>query len=42
MSARSGIGFTDNVDRVKSLTLEKLRRQCDGQTVNINHGRVWS
>ena len=36
--ARAGIGFTDNVDRFKSLALERLRRVCGGETLAIGHG----
>lgn len=32
---RSGIGFTDNVDRLKALTLEQIRRFCGGETISI-------
>lgn len=35
---RAGIGFTDNVDRFKSLALERLRRACGGETLVIGHG----
>jgi hypothetical protein len=35
---RAGIGVTDNVDRLKALTLERLRLACGGQTVSIVHG----
>jgi hypothetical protein len=37
-TARAGIGFTDNVDRFKSLELERLRRACGGETLSIGHG----
>lgn len=35
---RSGIGFTDNVDRKKALYLEQLRQAVKGQTLSIVHG----
>jgi len=35
---RADIGVTDNVDRFKALTLERLRSACGGQTVSIIHG----
>lgn len=34
---RAGIGFTDNVDRFKALSLERLRRTCGGETLTIGH-----
>tara|TARA_R110002049_G_scaffold23781_3_gene84434 strand:+ start:39306 stop:40241 length:936 start_codon:yes stop_codon:yes gene_type:complete len=36
--ARSGIGFTDNVDRNRALELELLRRSISGRTVSIFSG----
>lgn len=35
---RAGIGVTDNVDRFKALTLERVRSDCGGQLVSIVHG----
>jgi len=35
---RDGIGFTDNVDRMKSLELDRLRRACGGRVVSIHQG----
>ncbi|UYG06324.1 polysaccharide pyruvyl transferase family protein [Halomonas sp. M4R1S46] len=36
--SRAGIGVTDNVDRFKALTLERLRSTCGGQMVSIVYG----
>jgi polysaccharide pyruvyl transferase WcaK-like protein len=37
---RAGVGFTDNVDRLKSLALERTRRACGGETLAITHGKA--
>lgn len=37
-AGRGGIGFTDNVDRLKALKLAGLRRSLGGRTISI-HGR---
>ncbi|WP_037954917.1 polysaccharide pyruvyl transferase family protein [Sulfitobacter sp. NAS-14.1] len=34
---RVGIAVTDNVDRLKALELEHLRRDCDGESLAISH-----
>lgn len=33
---REGVGFTDNVERLKALELERLRRACWGKTLAIS------
>lgn len=35
---RSAIGFTDNVDRFKALTLDELRSKCLARPVSITYG----
>lgn len=35
---REGVGFTDNVERLKALELERLRRACWGQSLAIFQG----
>ncbi len=35
---RVGVGVTDNVDRLKALGLDRIRRACGGDTLAIVHG----
>lgn len=41
-AGRTGIGFTDNVDRLGALALESARKTCGGTTVSIHQPAAWA
>lgn len=41
-ASRTGIGFTDNVDRLGALALEAARKACGGTTVSIHRPAAWA